>query len=50
MRSSAWRTAISRPLASQSQASVAGALHMAQLGSILIIPLRGLSTCLLYMA
>lgn len=48
MRSSAWRTANSRPLASQSHASVAGALHIAQLGSILMTPLRDLES-LLYM-
>ena len=39
---SAWRTATSRPLASQSQASVAGAWQMAQSGSILMTDFRGL--------
>jgi len=38
---SAWRTATSSPLASQSQAMVAGARHMAQSGSILMTDFRG---------
>ena len=42
IRDSAWRTAMSRPLASQSHESVAGAWHMAQSGSILMTDLRGL--------
>ena len=41
MRDSAWRTATSSPLASQSQAMVAGARHMAQSGSILMTDFRG---------
>lgn len=39
---SAWRTAVSSPFASQSQARVAGARHMAQSGSILMTDFRGL--------
>lgn len=42
--------ATSRPLASQSQATLAGALHMAQLGSILMTALRDLASLLYILA
>jgi len=50
MRASAWRTASSKPLASHSQASEAGAWQMAQSGSILMTPFPTVDRFLGYMA